>query len=341
MKAISIQEPKSIAMINVPDLESSLGEEEVLLRILYVGYCGTDLNSFRGLNPLVSYPRIPGHEVSGEIIETGKRVPGLFAQGALVSVFPYTNCGECSSCLKNRPNACKNNKTYGVQRDGCLTEYIKIPYSKLILSPLQDPKKLAMVEPFAVGFHAVRRANIQKDDFVVVIGAGVIGIGAALGASVHSQNVIVIDISNVKLDLMKSLGMKYTINSAHEDIQKRITEITQGRGADVVIEAVGLSQTFVQAIDIVGYSGSVVYIGYPKHEVTYDAKFFLLKELSILGSRGAERIDFENVIHYFLKNNSLDFEKFFTEYELSQAADAMNYWDTHAAEIIKILIKVA
>lgn len=342
MKAIQISKPMEINLINQEDYNHPLEPKDVLLRIKMVGYCGSDLNTYRGLNPLVSYPRIPGHEIAAEIITLGSSVPNQFKEGQLVTVIPYSNCGECSACKKGRFNVCKNNQTLGVQREGALTEYLTIPYEKLITHPeITDLKKLVMIEPFAVGFHAVRRTTINKGDFVAVIGCGVIGIGTLLGAMKHSNNIIAIDIADEKLEKVKKLGIKYTINSQKENLEEKLLEITGGFGPDVIIEAVGSPTTFSQAVDYVCFAGSVVFIGYPINKVEFEGKYILMKELNIYGSRGAEPIDFEHVIQFFLEHKNININQLISSYPLEQGAQGMRDWYENPDKFIKIMIELS
>src|SRR5436305_1217664 len=151
MRAFVIQEPGKTRVAEVE--RPSPGPEEVLLRTRVVGMCGTDLNTFRGKNPMVTYPRIPGHEIAATIQETGASVPSHFHAGMDVTVSPYTACGACASCLRGRPNACKSNQTLGVQRDGGMAEFFLVPWQKLYVAEGLSLRELSLVEPLSVGFH--------------------------------------------------------------------------------------------------------------------------------------------------------------------------------------------
>lgn len=271
------------------------GPGEVLVDVRHVGLCGSDLATFTGLNPLVSLPRIPGHELGVVILETGSDVPADYAPGRRAVVIPYTACGSCSSCRAGRVNACRHNRTLGVQQDGGLSERFVLPWSKLILNDRLAPRHLALVEPLSVGFHAVDRGRITSADRVVVLGCGMIGLGAVIGAGARKATVIAADYG-AKTDIARRYGAAHSIDPGQEDVALRVAELTEGHGADVVIEAVGLPATFTQAIDLACFAGRVVYIGYSKAPVSYETRFFNLKELDILGSRNAMRSDFDAVI---------------------------------------------
>jgi threonine dehydrogenase-like Zn-dependent dehydrogenase len=295
MNAFFIKKPGLVDFGEIP--QPSLFDGEVLLQIKRLGYCGSDLNTFRGTNPLVSYPRIPGHEIAGVIADVGPDAPARLRPGLPVTLIPYTSCGSCSACRASRPNACKNNQTFGVQREGAFTEYITVPFEKVLHSPKLSLTEYAIVEPLAVGFHAVCRGRVTPEDTVAVIGAGMIGLGAIAGAGLKQRaRVIAVDLDDSKLALARRAGATEVINSRTESLHDRLQEMTDGDGPSVVVEAVGSPETFLAAVNEVCFSGRVVYIGYARNPVSYETKIFVMKELDILGSRGAERKDFEDVI---------------------------------------------
>jgi threonine dehydrogenase-like Zn-dependent dehydrogenase len=314
---------------------------EVLLKIERIGFCGSDLTTFRGQNPMVSYPRIPGHEIAATIAEAGPDVPATMRPGLIVTVVPYTTCGQCTSCRANRPNACKLNQTLGVQRDGALTEYISVPWQKVLHSPKLKLADYALVEPLSVGFHAVERGRVASHDTVAVFGAGMIGLGAIAGAALRKKaRVIAIDLDDQKLALAREAGAAEVINSKSENLHDRLLELTGGHGPDVVIEAVGLAETFVAAVHEVCFAGRVVYIGYAKNPVSYETKFFVMKELDILGSRNALPEDFQNVIGV-LESGLYPVAKTVTRtVPFGQAGEALAEWSQNPANTTKIHVAV-
>ena len=189
-----------------------LGAGEVRVAIRHVGLCGSDLNTFRGLNPLVALPRIPGHEIGGVVLECGPEAGPDLSPGARVVVMPYTNCGTCSSCRKGRLNACRYNRTLGVQQDGGLAEELVVPASKLIVNETLPARHLALVEPLSVGFHAVERGRISGGDRVVVIGCGMIGMGAIIGAVAKGAEVLAIEPSASKRQIAEAFGAVRTVD---------------------------------------------------------------------------------------------------------------------------------
>ena len=339
MKALCVN---TVRDVSFKDIEAPVaGDGDVLLRVSYVGYCGSDLSSYRGVLPLVSYPRVPGHEISGIIEAAGPKVADRTLVGRKVVVLPYTSCGECSACRMGRPNACKHNQTLGVQREGGLTERIAIPAEKVI--PVDDLPlpHLALVEPLAVGFHAARRAGSGPSDTVVVLGCGAIGLGAIAGAAETGARVIAVDLVARKLDQARRLGAVETIDGSAQDIAAVVDKLTDGLGPSVVIEAAGTQQTERLAIDMACYGGRVVYVGYAKGEVAFETRFFLLKELDIRGSRGSERSDFETVIA-FLRNHPDAADVLISRVvPFEEAANALRNWDEDPGAFTKILVDVA
>ena len=310
---------------------------EVLLQVKRVGFCGSDLNTFRGGNPLVTYPRIPGHEIGAVIAEVTDGVPAEFKPGMITTVLPYTTCGKCSSCRSGRVNACKNNQTLGVQRDGAFTEFFTAPWEKLVRSDKLDITEHTLVEPLSVGFHAVEGGRVTSGDTVLVFGCGMIGLGAISGAALLAgARVIAVDVDDAKLALARKAGAAETINSMSEDLHQRLQDLTNGDGPNVVIEAVGLPATFRAAVDEVCFAGRVVYIGYAKEAVSYETKYFVMKELDIMGSRNATLKNFADVIQV-LESGRYPVQETLTRcVPFSEAGNALAEWAADPSKVTKI-----
>ena len=336
MKAINISSVGEIEVVEKSIPKPSRGE--VLLQIKYVGFCGSDLNTFLGKNPMVKLPVIPGHEISAVIEDKGEEVPESIKISARCTVNPYTNCQRCSSCRNSKPNACRFNETLGVQRDGAMSEYIIVPWQKVIINDEISERDLTLIEPLSVGFHAVARANVTDTDVVMVIGCGMIGIGAVIRAVLRGASVIAVDVDDKKLQLAKSLGALHGINSSSESLHSNLDEITNGIGPDVVIEAVGAPTTYRTAIDEVAFTGRVVYIGYAKSEVSFETKYFVSKELDIRGSRNALPEDFRAVIDY-VKRNGIPDEFVTAIYKPEKAKEALEYWSNNSGNVFRIFIE--
>jgi len=335
MKAVQVQAPATAALVDVLDLTKP-AEDEVLLRVDLVGMCGTDLTTFRGGNPMVAFPRILGHEVAATVVEGAPDLPA----GTKVTVSPYTHCGSCASCRRGRFNACQNNQTMGVQRDGAMTEYISLPREKLYTANLSS-KELCLVEPLTVGAHAAARGRVASEDTVAVFGCGGIGLGAIASAAFRGATTIAIDMDDRKLEIACKSGAAHLINTATQDLHASLAEITSGLGPDVVIEAIGLPLTFRAAVEEVAFTGRVVYIGYTKEPVSYETRLFVQKELDILGSRNALPEDFRAVIRM------LESGKFPVEDAVSaivapeEAAHMLADWSAKPGKFTKIMVQFA
>ena len=335
MKALVLQQPGEVAIgtVNNP----APAGEEVLLQVRSVGLCGSDLNSYRGKNPMISYPRILGHEVAATVVESGHP---QFAAGTNVTLSPYTQCGKCPSCLRGRPNACQFNETMGVQRDGALAEFISVPAGKLYTANL-SLKELCLVEPLTVGFHAVARGRVTSEDTVAIIGCGGVGLGAVAASGFRRTRTIGIDVDDTKLAIARQSGATDTINTSREDMHTRLQELTNGRGPDVIIEAIGLPQTFRAAVEEVAFTGRVVYIGYAKEPVAYETRLFVQKELDILGSRNALPEDFREVIRMLEEGRFPVDQAVSHQIALNEAPEILKAWSENPAAFSKIMIQVS
>lgn len=337
MKAIQISHNQEL---NIVELENPKAPAagEVLLKIQYVGFCGSDINTFMGRNGMALNPVIPGHEIGATIEAVGPDVPAELKPGMNVTCNPYTNCNKCASCRNGRVNACQHNETLGVQRNGAMKEYIVLPWQKIIPAVSLTPKTTALVEPMSVGFHAVSRAQVTDIDVVMVIGCGMVGLGAVVRAVLRGATVIAADIDDEKLALAKQMGATYTVNTIVEDAHSKLQEITNGFGPDVIIEAVGSVPTYQMAVNEVAFTGRVVCIGYAKSEVSFQTKFFVQKELDIRGSRNAMPEDFRAVIHY-LERGTCPVDQLITKVvRPEEALETMRWWSENPGKVFRILV---
>ena len=311
---------------------------EALLRVRRVGLCGTDLSSWRGRNPLVSYPRIPGHEIAATIVQLSEPHP-VFIPGMDVTLSPYRHCGQCSACRNRRFNACRENQTLGVQRHGALADFISVPIDRLYRANL-DLRELCLVEPLSVGMHAVTRAAITDQDRVAIFGCGGVGLGAVAAAAFRGAVTIAIDVDDGKLALAREAGAAHTIHSGRQSLPEALAAIVGYHGPDVFIEAVGLPETFRAAVELVAFTGRVVYIGYAKEAVTYETRLFVQKELDICGARNALPEDFRQVIemleqHRFPVDRAID-----KEVSMEETPEALREWSDHPTRFRKIMVRV-
>jgi len=311
---------------------------EALLKLLYGGICGSDLNTYRGTLAYVSYPRTPGHEFSAEITEIDENEYGL-EPGMVVTCNPYFNCGKCYSCRRGLVNCCEGNQTMGVQREGAFAEYITMPLERIYSGEGLDAKTLALIEPFCISSHGVSRADIKKGDKVLIIGAGTIGVLAALSAKSKGADVYIADISKDKLNYALNLGVNgVVLNDSEVSKRNAVADITGGDGFDVTIEAVGLPATFQQAVDSAAFGGRVVLIGVSKENLDFNFTAIQKKELNVYGSRNAYKNDFMELIQ-LMKSSDIPLNKIVTNtFALDDVEKAFSEFDKNAGKMLKVVL---
>lgn len=272
-----------------------LAKDSAIIKIKRIGICGTDLHAYNGSQPYFNYPRILGHELSGELVEFDN-APG-FTVGEAVTIIPYFNCGTCIACRSGKPNCCVNINVCGVHIDGGMREYLQVPSYSLVHSEGLSYDELALVEPLAIGAHGVNRAAVQPGEFVLVIGAGPIGLGTAEFARIAGGKVIVIDVNNDRLNFCREkLNIEYTVNPTEGDAVEKVREITNGDMASVVIDASGNINAINSGINYLAHGGRYVLIGLQKQAFSFSHPEFHKRESTLMSSRNATRKDFEHVI---------------------------------------------
>lgn len=335
MKVVQVDKPGSIEIVEKPIPVPKRGE--ALLKIKYCGICGSDLAVYTGNQPFATYPRIPGHEFSAEIVEIEENDLGL-EKGMIVTANPYFNCGKCYSCRKGKVNCCEDNKTMGVQRDGAFSQYITMPIERIYLGKGLDAKQLALIEPFTIGYHASNRGNIQEGEKVLVLGAGAIGTFAMLSAKLKGAKVYIADFIETRLDNALSLGADGIINLKEEDLFDRVKEITNGDGMDTVMEAVGIPQSFLNAIEAVSFGGKIILIGNGSKETTFNHSILLKKEVDVYGSRNSLN-DFVPLIDY-INSGKVNIDSMITNiYDFENSIDAFQDLLSNPSDKLKVLIK--
>lgn len=335
MKAIKIVEPFKIEIDDIAMPEPK--ENEALLKIKYCGICGADVASYIGNQPFTTYPRIPGHEFSAEIVKIPENEKGLKA-GDIVTANPYFNCGECYSCKRGIVNACTDNQTMGVQRDGSFCEYIAMPVERIIDGKGLSAKELALIEPFAISCHALSRAKINQGDNVLIMGAGPIGLFTLIKAKAMGAKVIIADLLDSRLELAKEYGADGIVNTKNEDVIKAAEEFTNGNMLDVCVEACGLDVTFLNCIDCAATGANIILIGNGKRETTFLHSIILKKELNIFGSRNAFTKDFEELIE-LVKSGKADVLKMVSGiYSADDAKTAFESLTHNDGTLAKLLI---
>lgn len=338
MKEIMMRGAGDVVILDAPMPEPKEGE--ALLKVLYGGICGTDLSSFRGTMKFIKYPTVPGHEFSAEIVKVGKNDQGL-KEGMIVTANPYFNCNGCYSCKKGLVNCCSKNQTMGVQRSqGAFSQYITLSTDRIYDGKGLSAKTLALVEPFCISYHGIKRANLKGGEKVLVVGAGTIGVLAAVAALGKGAEVTICDISKEKVEYAKKFGIQHVIcNTNPEVFAEEVKRITNGNGYDVVVEAVGLPSTFQNCIDAAAFGGTMIQVGVGKQNVDLNFTTIQQKELAIFGSRNAVKSDFVEAIDMLL-DGTLSIDDVITNmYSFDEAPKAFQDFSDNAGSMLKVMIE--
>lgn len=335
MKAIQITTPGEIAVI---EKEMPVAKEgEALLKVMYCGICGADVASYTGNQPFTTYPRIPGHEFSAQIVEIPENDKGLKA-GDIITCNPYFNCGECYACKRGIVNACHDNQTMGVQRDGSFQEYITMPVERIIDGKGLSAKELALIEPFSISCHALSRAEVKEGDNLLIMGAGPIGLFALIKAKAMGARVLIADMLSSRLELAKEFGADQIVNVKDIDLHTACVEFTNEQGFDVCVEACGAPETFLSCIDEAAHGANIILIGNGKRETNFVHSIILKKELNIFGSRNAFTKDFEELID-LVKSGKADVIKMVSGvYNIDNANEAFEALAHNDGTLAKLLI---
>jgi 2-desacetyl-2-hydroxyethyl bacteriochlorophyllide A dehydrogenase len=272
-----------------------LKKDHALLRIRRIGICGTDLHAFEGTQPYFSYPRILGHELAGDVCDWNGPSPPT--DGFRATIIPYFNCGTCIACRNGKPNCCATLNVCGVHSDGGMVEYMQVPIEKLVLSDLSY-EELALVEPLAIGAHGIRRAQIQPREFVLVVGAGPIGLGLMEFARIGGAQVIAMDINEDRLAFCRTeLRVPFTVNASSSDAMKAIRDITNGDMPTVVIDATGYLTAIERGFEYMAHGGRYVLVGLQRDRIGVVHPEFHKREATLMSSRNATREDFVHVLN--------------------------------------------
>ena len=288
MKAICLQSPGDIRVAQIPDPVPA--NDQIIIKVKSVGICGSDIGAFRGVNPLVSYPRIIGHEIAGEVVDVPAGEKSI-QTGDRVILEPYVYCGTCYPCSIGRTNCCESLKVLGVHIDGGMAEYFAHPRHLVHKVPDSIPWGIIpMAEPLGIAMQAVSRPDLRAGEHVAITGCGPIGLLVGQLALALGAIPIMIDPVDERLEFARGLGIEYTVNPVAEDAIAAISRITGGRMAEVVVEASGSERAIRSSIDYVSYAGRISLVGWPKQEVSLPTALFTKKELTILGSRNSAEV---------------------------------------------------
>lgn len=321
-------------------LEKPLPEKgKAMLKVHRIGICGTDLHAYEGTQPFFNYPRILGHELATTIedIEPGHG----FEVGDKVSIIPYFNCGHCIACRNGLPNCCASISVFGVHADGGMCEYISVPVQYLLKGNDMDFDELALIEPLAIGAHGIRRAGVQPGEFVLVIGAGPIGLGVMEFARIAGAKVIAMDINESRLQFCnEKLQVPYTINAASADVQQQLLAITGNDMATVVIDATGNLKAINNALQYLAHGGRYVLVGLQKENFSFSHPEFHKREATLMSSRNATKEDFEHVLNS-MRSKQVQPATYITHrVKFSEVKDNFDSWLNPATGVIKAMVEM-
>ena len=310
MYAIKYDGPRKVQCVEIDKPQA--GENEALIKVRSAGICGSDIGAFRGTNGLVTYPRIIGHEVAGEILSIPEHNKKGLKAGDHVIVDPYLYCGSCYPCSIGRTNCCTDLKVLGVHAEGGMSEYFVHPADMLWKLPKDMPWELAPIaEPLTIALHGIHRGGLKAGEHVAIIGAGPIGILAAVAAIAYGAHPIMIDLVDERLEAARKLGVRYTVNSGREDTAAKVSEYTGGRMAELVMECSGANPAVRSALDLVSNAGSITLTGWPKKETPLPTDVITKKEVDIRGARTSAN-EFEEAID-LIHTGKVDARKILTK----------------------------
>lgn len=292
MKTIICEQPEKLLMIEkeVPTPK----EDEVLIKLNYVGICGTDIHAFNGRQPFFHYPRVLGHEISASIERVGENVPKDIV-GKQCTIIPYIHCGNCHSCKRGITNACENLSVIGVHQDGAFTEYLNVPYKQVVIIENMDPKYITLIEPFSIGHHALSRVQLKGNDHIAVIGGGPIGNTIAYFAKLKNVKVTVVEIDDSKHSFIRKI-------TGCDEVVSNVSEVKDK--IDIIFDATGNKQSMENTLNVIAHSGTIVFVGLILDDIKFYDPVFHAKEISLLASRSATAKDFAAVME-LLKDEQL------------------------------------
>ena len=316
-----------------------LKKDHVIIKIKRIGICGTDLHAFEGTQPFFNYPRILGHELAGELIEVDN-APG-FTKGQTVSFIPYFNCGHCIACRVGKPNCCVNLQVCGVHKDGGMAEYLSVPSASLLHGEGLSVDELALVEPLAIGAHGVSRAAIQPGEFVLVIGAGPIGLATTEFLQIAGARVIISDINEQRLEFCKKhFKLDLVINPLVGKVKEQLREITSGDMPTAIIDATGNLNAINDGFQLMGHGARYVLIGLQKDNISFSHPEFHKREGTLMSSRNATRKDFEQVISY-IRNGIIRPAPYITHrVHFDKVIEEFETWLRPESAVVKVMVEM-
>ena len=316
-----------------------LEKGKAILKVKRIGICGTDLHAFEGTQPYFNYPRVLGHELAAIVDDVEPN--DLFKVGDKVSLIPYFNCGECIACRNGLPNCCVAINVFGVHIDGGMAEYISVPTKYLLQGNEMELDELALIEPLAIGAHGIRRANVQPGEYVLVVGAGPIGLGLMEFARIAGARVISMDVNEKRLSFCREkLKVEHTVNPLNEDVISKLKEITHNDMPTVVIDATGNLRAINNAFQFMAHGGRYVLVGLQKEEIIISHPEFHKREATLMSSRNATRQDFDFVMEC-MKTKQVTPATYITHrVKFEEVRDNFKSWLDPSNKVIKAMVEV-
>ncbi|WP_312663203.1 zinc-binding alcohol dehydrogenase family protein [Pantoea sp. CTOTU49201] len=335
MKTLVVAEPRQ--MVWQQRAKPTPAANDVLIKPIAAGICGTDIHAWSGNQPFFSYPRVLGHELCGEVVELGSQASG-FRLGQRVALIPYVACQQCDACLSGKTNCCENISVIGVHQDGGFCEFLSVPSSNLLAVDDVDPEAAALIEPFAISAHAVRRAAVAADEQVLVVGAGPIGLGVAAIAAAAGAKVVVADTSEQRrAHVAQKLGLT-TVNPLDADFDAQLKAEFGGRLSAKVIYATGSPAAMNGAVKLIRHGGTIVFVGLHKGDLVIPDIEFHKKETTLMGSRNATLEDFAKVGELMAKGQLRADMMLNRHYDFSTLAECFEADVINNRELIKGVI---
>lgn len=335
MKSLVCTKPQQFDYQQIKRPEITSGN--AILKVKRIGICGTDLHAFEGTQPFFNYPRILGHELACEVAEIEENSD--FKVGDAVTFIPYFSCGKCIACRNKKPNCCTDIQVFGVHIDGGMSEYISVPIQFLVKSQGLSFDELALVEPLAIGCHGVNRANVQANEFVLVVGAGPIGLGTMEFAKIAGAKVIALDVNDLRLTFcQEKLSVDFTINALSDNVLARLREITNNDMPTVIIDATGNLTAIESAFQYLAHGGKYILVGLQKGEISFSHPEFHKREATLMSSRNATRQDFEQVIDAMKKGLVKPTTYITHRVNFEQVKDNFESWLNPTNGVIKAIV---
>lgn len=338
MKMLCLPEPGKLELKDMP--MPKLERDQAVIKVEICGICGSDITAYKGVNPTMKYPvNGLGHEGVGIIHEIGQNDKGLKA-GDRVVMEPYVPCNKCHMCAVGRFNNCVDIRVCGVHKDGMMAEYFSHPVQLLYKIPDELTfEHAALVEPLTIGLHSATRARVTKEEYCVIFGAGVIGMMAAYACINYGATPILIDVIQERLDYAKKLGIPYIFNSKNGAVEKFLTEVTNGKLPETMIDCTGVPAILEQMHNYVCHGGRIALVGWPHNPVAINTVRLMQKEIDVCPSRNSNS-KFEEAIK-LINENKIPIDEMLTKFvDLVEVEETLKAMIKSPAEYLKVIVRI-